>query len=93
MVGKGEAVDDANEEGGFTTDPNGKAVEAAPGVVDGPENIEICLTREIAASQKFTFILLSTAQNVFSFKNQERQKTNIITVYFHQKIQFASLGK
>ena len=41
MVGKGEAVDDANEEGGFTTDPNGKAVEAAPGVVVGPENIEI----------------------------------------------------
>ena len=39
MVGKGEAVDDANEEGGFTTDPNGKAVEAAPGVVVGTENI------------------------------------------------------
>ena len=28
-VGKGEAVDDANEEGGFTTNPNRKAVEAA----------------------------------------------------------------
>ena len=28
-VGKGEAVDDANGEGGFTTNPNGKAVEAA----------------------------------------------------------------
>ena len=30
VVGKGEAVDDANEEGGFTTDANGKALEAAP---------------------------------------------------------------
>jgi hypothetical protein len=67
VVGKGEAVDDANEEGGFTTDPNGKAVEAAPGVVDGPENIEILKTCEIAACQKITFILLRTAQNVFSF--------------------------
>ena len=65
MVGKGEAVDDANEEGGFTTDPNGKAVEAAPGVVVRPENIEISKTREIAACQNCILIWLHFCQFEF----------------------------
>ena len=65
VVGKGEAVDDANEEGGFTTDPNGKAAEAAPGVVVGTENIEISNFKNSWNSSTSK----TTAQNVFSFKN------------------------